>query len=122
MSDANKPIACPHCGGSASVQLIYSIEQVAGLLNKTISQVKNLMAQKKLPFRYQLKAGFSLRRVCDYHQLWDYITRELPTEQDLESTDTNATARAIKRIIGWQREGQRKSRMERIRKKELMGD
>jgi len=114
----NGPIYCRHCGKVASLQLIYNDAQVAHLLKKSRGQVRNIMKEGKLNFRYELKTGWSVRRVVDYFQLWDYIHNHLPRPSDLESEKLNPTMRAIARILEWERAGQRQSKLSREKRAE----
>ena len=110
-------IVCQHCGEVATYQLIYSLEQVAHLLKKSRGQILNMLREKKIEFRYELKTGWAIRRVVDYHQLWDYIDNFLPRPKDLESTQLNPTKRAIKRILEWERHGQKQAKLTLERKR-----
>jgi len=112
----NGPIYCRHCGKFASFQLIYNDLQVAHLLKKSRGQVRNMMKEGKLEFRYELKTGWSVRRVVDYYQLWDYINNHLPRPSDLKSTKLTPTMRSISRILSWERDGQKKAKITRERK------
>ncbi len=113
----NGPIYCRHCGKVATYQLIYSLDQVEHLLKKNRGQVQNMFREGKLKFRYELRTGWCARRVVDYFQLWDYIDNHLPRPEDLESTKLNPTLRAIKRILGWNSDGQRQARATMERKR-----
>ena len=106
----NSPIYCRHCGKHASLQLIYSIPQVAHLLKKSRGQVQNMLREGKLKFRYELRTGWCARKVVDFYQLWDYIDNHLPRPEDLESEKLNPTLRSIARILEWHRDGQRRSK------------
>ncbi len=110
-------IFCRHCGKIATYQLVYDVLQVAHLLRKNGSQVRNMMKEGKLEFRYELKTGWSVRRVVDYFQLWDYINNHLPRPSDLASDKLNPTMRAIARILEWERDGQKKAKITRERKR-----
>jgi len=114
----NGPIYCRHCGKFASYQLIYNDLQAAHLLKKTRSQIRNMMKEGKLDYRYELKTGWSVRKVCDYFQLWNYIDNYLPRPSDLESEKLNPTMRAIARILEWERAGQRQAKLSRDKKAE----
>lgn len=111
------PLFCPHCGKHASLQLIYSIPQVAHLLKKSRGQVQNMLREGKLKFRYELRTGWCARRVVDYFQLWNYIDKYLPKPKDILSDDLSPTLRAIKRILEWERHGQTRAKATRERKK-----
>ena len=104
------PIFCHHCGEHASLQLIYTIPQVAHLLKKSRGQVQTIIKEGKLRFRYQLKSGWTVRKVVDYSQLQKYLDDHLPKPEDLESNNPNTTIVAINRILGWYRKGQRRAK------------
>ncbi len=113
----NGPIYCRHCGRVATYQLVYDLNQVGHLLRKNRGQVQTMLRDQKLKFRYELKTGWAVRRVVDHFQIWDYIDNHLPRPEDLESPQLNPTMRAIKRILGWNSDGQRQARATMERKR-----
>ncbi len=117
----NGPIYSRHSGKVASLQLIYNDAQVAHLLKKSRGQVRNLMKEGKLDYRYELKTGWSVSRVSDYFMVWKYIDNYLPRPSDLASNKLNPTMRAIARILEWERAGQRQAKFSRDKKAEKQG-
>jgi len=75
-------ITCHHCGEVATFQIIYTLSQVGHLLMKSRGQVQTIIKEGKLQFRYQLKSGWTVRKVVDHSQLQKYLDDHLPKPED----------------------------------------
>ncbi len=92
------PFYCTSCRRDVDAKFIYPLHTVGKLINKSPLAVSNAIRKGHLEYRYELKRG-KLRKVCDYFQIWKYISLYLPTPEELRSGDWNTTKKAMMRII-----------------------
>ncbi len=112
------PFYCTKCGADVDAKFIYSYKATGRLINKNEEGVRTAIRQGQLEYRYELKRG-RLRRVCDYFQIWKFISLHLPTPEELRTGDWNTTKEAMKKILAFRERNADRLRASQARKKML---